>query len=229
MYDIYHLISWVSRVISGDHVQIYWNCVAPRCTKCVLDNSWRVFLLTHWGRVTHICVGKLTIIGSDNGLSPEQRQAIIWTNAGILLIGPLGTNFSEILIEIQTFSLKKIRLKMSSAKCCSFCLGLNVLKSKVFTVQKRRYVLLLWHALFLLFSFEKYPYGLLPTEYELYAFPVYILMVWCYQNVNCMVSSWNLICFVLYHRCRNNYALSQFIYMESHCHVYWIMFCLFTM
>ena len=82
--------------------------------------------LTHWGRVTHICVGKLTIIGSDNGLSPDRRQAIILTNAGILIIGPLGTNFSEILIEIQTFSLKKIRFKMSSAKCCSFRLGLNV-------------------------------------------------------------------------------------------------------
>ena len=52
----------------------------------------------------HICVSKLTIIGSDNGLSPRRRQAIIWTNAGILLIGPLGTNFSEILIEIHTFS-----------------------------------------------------------------------------------------------------------------------------
>ena len=54
--------------------------------------------LIHWGRVTHICVSKLTIIGSDNGLSPGRRQAIIWTNAGILLIGPIGTNFSEILI-----------------------------------------------------------------------------------------------------------------------------------
>ena len=59
--------------------------------------------LTHWGRVTHICISKLTIIGSDNGLSPERRQAIIWSNAGILLIGRLGTNFSDILIEIQTF------------------------------------------------------------------------------------------------------------------------------
>ena len=57
-------------------------------------------MLTHWGRVTHIYVNKLTIIGSDNGLSPSWRQAIIWTNAGILLIGPLGTNFSEILIDI---------------------------------------------------------------------------------------------------------------------------------
>ena len=84
--------------------------------------------LTHWGWVTHICVSKLTIIGSDNGLSPEQRQAIIWINARILLIGPLGKNFSEILIEIQTFPLKKIRMKMSSAKCCSFHLGLNVLR-----------------------------------------------------------------------------------------------------
>ena len=44
----------------------------------------------------HICISKLTSIGSDNGLSPGRRQAIIWTNAGILLIGPLGTNFSEI-------------------------------------------------------------------------------------------------------------------------------------
>ena len=83
--------------------------------------------LTHWGRVTHICVGKLNIIGSDNGLSPGRRQTIIWTNIGILLFGPLGTNFSEILIGIQTFSLKKMHLKMSSAKWRPFYLGLNVL------------------------------------------------------------------------------------------------------
>ena len=69
----------------------------------------------------------LTIIGSDNGLSPNRRQAIIWTNAGILLIRPSGTNFSEILIEIGVFSFKKVHLKMSSAKCRPFCLGLNVL------------------------------------------------------------------------------------------------------
>ena len=83
--------------------------------------------LTHWGRVTHICVGSLTITGSDNGLSPGRRQAIIWTNAGIVLIGPLGTNFSEISIEILAFSFKKMCLKLSSAKWCPFCLGLNVL------------------------------------------------------------------------------------------------------
>ena len=87
--------------------------------------------LTHWGRVTHICVIKLTIIGSDNGLSPGRRQAIIWTNAGILLIGPLGTNFSENLIEILKLSFTKIRLKVSSAKCRPFCLGLNVLTGRL--------------------------------------------------------------------------------------------------
>ena len=43
--------------------------------------------------MTHICVGKLTTIGSDNGLSPGRRQAIIWTIAGILLFRPLGTKF----------------------------------------------------------------------------------------------------------------------------------------
>ena len=74
-------------------------------------NEW-----IHWGRVTHISIGKLTIIGSDNGLLPGQRQVIIWTNAGILSIGPLGTNFSEILIVIQTFSFNKMHLKMTSVK-----------------------------------------------------------------------------------------------------------------
>ena len=69
--------------------------------------SWTNADLTHWGRVTHICVGKLTNIDSDNGLSPERRQAIIWTNAGILLFGPLGTNFSEFLIGIHTFHSRK--------------------------------------------------------------------------------------------------------------------------
>ena len=77
--------------------------------------------------MTPICVGKLTIIGSDNGFSPGRRQAIIWTNAGILLIWTLGTNFSQVVIEIQTFSLKKICLKMSFAKGCPFRLSLNVL------------------------------------------------------------------------------------------------------
>ena len=72
--------------------------------------------LTHWGRVMHICVSKLTIIGSENGLSPRRGQAIIWTNAGILLIGPLGTNSSDILIGIQSFSFRKMHLKISSAK-----------------------------------------------------------------------------------------------------------------
>ena len=83
--------------------------------------------------MTHVCVDKLSIIGSDNGLSPGRRPAIIWTNAGILLIGPLGTNFSEILIEIYTFSFKKMRLKGSSAKWRPFCLGLNVLTKIVHT------------------------------------------------------------------------------------------------
>ena len=97
--------------------------------KCIFDHSPYsiVIRLTHWGRVTHICVNKLTIIGSDNGLSPDRRQAITWTSDGILLIGPIGTSFSETLSKIQTFSLKKMRFKVSSAKWRPFCLDLNVL------------------------------------------------------------------------------------------------------
>ena len=82
-------------------------------------------VLTLWSQVTHTFVSNVTIIDSDNGLSPGRRQAIIWTNAGILLIGPLGTHFNEILIEIHTFLLKKMHLKMS-AKWQPCCLGLIV-------------------------------------------------------------------------------------------------------
>ena len=89
-------------------------CIKTRC------------LLTHCGRVTHICVSTLTIIGSEDGLAPDRRQTIIWTNDGILLIGPLGTNFSEILMEIYTCSIGILHLKMSSEKWQPFCLNFNV-------------------------------------------------------------------------------------------------------
>ena len=81
---------------------------------------------THWGQVTHICVSKLSITDSDNGLSPGRCQAIIWTSAGIFLIQTLGTHFSKIL----TISFKKMRLKWSSGIWWPFCLGLNVLKPR---------------------------------------------------------------------------------------------------
>ena len=72
-----------------------------------------------------------TIIGSDNGLSPGWRQAIIWTHAGILLIWTLGTNISEIVSKIHTFSFKKMHLKMLSAKWQPICPGLNVLNTQI--------------------------------------------------------------------------------------------------
>ena len=61
--------------------------------------------LTHWGRVTHLCVSKLTSIDSDNGLSPWRRQDIIWNNDGILLIRP--TNLSEIYSKFKHFRWRK--------------------------------------------------------------------------------------------------------------------------
>ena len=89
--------------------------------------------------MTHICVSKLTTIGSDNGLSPGRCQAIIWINAGILFIGPLGTNFSEIYIEILTFLFKKMHLKVSSAKWRPFFLGFNVLSSIIALMPHEQY------------------------------------------------------------------------------------------
>ena len=105
-------------------------------TMCVLsmtliwtDLTGSSLWLTHWGRVMHICISNITIIGSDDGLSPGRCQAIIWTNAGILLIWLLRTKLSEILILIHTLSFRKMHLKISSGKWRPFCLGLNALIS----------------------------------------------------------------------------------------------------
>ena len=105
------------------------QCVNNGQQDCMRYHGTPRVILTNWGGVTHICFSKLTIIGSDNGLLPDRHQAIIRTNDGILLIGPLGTNFSELLIEILLFSFKKMRLKMSFRIWQSFCLGLNVLNT----------------------------------------------------------------------------------------------------
>ena len=104
-------LHWTTDNPSGMHrCQFQHLCVLIS----LIEAEWRIYVSLNW-----------VIIGSDNGLSPDRRQATIWTSAGILLIGPLGTNFSEILIGIQTFSFKKLHLKTSSAKWRLFCLGLN--------------------------------------------------------------------------------------------------------
>ena len=119
---------------------LQWNLTILGCSHFllvfVLFLQNMKYTLTHWGRVMHICIGNLTIIGSDNDfiawLAPSQ-----YLNGGsrILLIVHLGTNFSEILIRNQTFSYKKMRSKVSSAKWWPFCLGLNVLMSKIYENQ----------------------------------------------------------------------------------------------
>ena len=119
----YHCWSWHLYPL---HSQV--NCSQLRTDFFYQSHLTFYYILTHWGRVTQLCVSKLNSIGSDNGLSTGWRQAIVWTNAGVLLIEPWGTNFSEIIIKILIFLFKKMHLKMLSGKWRPFCLGLNVLK-----------------------------------------------------------------------------------------------------
>ena len=116
--DVIIIISWLE-------LEWYWQWTVSHDSLVLWQGTSNI--LTHWGRETHTCISKLSIIGSDNGLSPGRRQTIIWTNAGILSIGPIGTILNEILIIIHTFSFKKIHFKMSSGKWRPFCLGLSVL------------------------------------------------------------------------------------------------------
>ena len=59
--------------------------------------------LTHWGRVTHICVGNLATIGSNNGLSPGRRQTIILIKVGILFNWSRSTYIYTFLFKKNAF------------------------------------------------------------------------------------------------------------------------------
>ena len=86
--------------------------------------------------LTHLPLVPWVRIGSGNGLSPVWRQAITWTNAALLSIGSLGTNFSEILIKTQNFSFTKMHLKMSSAKVTAILSRGRRVNTLIETVQK---------------------------------------------------------------------------------------------
>ena len=92
--------------------------------KAIYFNTCIMIPITHWGGKTHIYVSKL-IIGSDNDLSPGWRQAIIWSNAGISFMQPLGKNIKWNIYRNSYTLIKKIYLK--SAKWQPFCLGLKAL------------------------------------------------------------------------------------------------------
>ena len=120
------LFCFVYGVTTLNHTPVKINWQNPDA-RGILGNSnstytWELHYhgLTHWGRVMHIWVSKLTIIGSDNGLSPGRHQAIISTNAGLLLIWTSGTNFSEISSEIHTFSFIKCIWKCRLRNCDNF-------------------------------------------------------------------------------------------------------------
>ena len=84
-----------------------------------IEAEWRIYASMNYDN-----------IGSDDGLSPGRCQAIIWANICLFSIRTLGTNFCEILIVIQIFSLKKVHVKIFHAKWWLFYIGFNVL-SKV--------------------------------------------------------------------------------------------------
>ena len=67
--------------------------------------EWKYLIF--WGRVTHICYSTI---------APVRRQATIWTIAGILLIWHLGTYFSGIVIEINTFSFNGLNIRVTHKK-----------------------------------------------------------------------------------------------------------------
>ena len=89
--------------------------------------------LTHWGWVTHVCVGKQGHHWFRYGLLPVRLKAIIWTNAGKKLMWLVGTRpmgkLIVIWIKTQPFlTTLNLTLKTSSCRMAAICLSINVLR-----------------------------------------------------------------------------------------------------
>ena len=83
-------VSWNSSPI-GSKPSIYLH---------LMNIYFPLHWMTHWGQMTQIGFSKLTTLtDSVDGLSPGRRLVIIWTEAVIVLTGPLWTNLIDILIE----------------------------------------------------------------------------------------------------------------------------------
>ena len=119
------------------------RCFQASSSECdnLFDGVSFTLVLTHWGPVTHICVSKPTIIGSDNGLSPGRCWAIIWTNAGMLLIRTVGTNFNEILNQIHNFNSRiciwKCRLRNGGNFFAALMCDDNLIQDQFFVIYLR--------------------------------------------------------------------------------------------
>ena len=117
------------------------------------------------------------IIGSCNGLLPVWHQAITWTNDHLLSIRLLGTKFSGIFIETETFSLTKLHLKMSSAQVAAILSWPQCVKSVI------------CHGLSSCVLLVKLPWGechitpLMLSQHWLGA-----VMAWCRQATNDVLS-----------------------------------------
>ena len=141
--SLYNANNFLNNNLHKHHKAHPWGwyfgcCVSANYVLCLRLSRW----LTHLGQRTHICLRKLTIIDSDNGLPPGRRQAIIWANAGILLIGPLGTNICDILTKSRIFSFMKLYLKMylenDSAVCPSLLHGSEITERETIRENKIR-------------------------------------------------------------------------------------------
>ena len=116
----------------------------------------------------HICIYasvNRAIIGPENDLSPDRRQATIWPDYGILLMGPLGTKPSEIVNKIHVFSFTKMHPKISSGKWQPSCLGLNVLN--------------------LISSFSLFPMCIYFGCYRSFSLPLIFSIILCTQKYFC--------------------------------------------
>ena len=102
--------------------------------------------------------------------------------SGILSIGPLRTNLSEFFIRIITLSLKKMCLKVSSAKWRPFCLSLNVLpyfpKRASTIIRASYYSYINWTTFMLIFFKQNWIFAFIYIIFYLWQGKVHLASFW---------------------------------------------------
>ena len=149
--------------------------------------------------MTHICVHKLTIFGSEKGLSPERRQAVIWTNVGKFVNSrPQCVQWFPLFYRLIYCHFHKSQLSKSN-----FCVMCPVSSSHRRWLLRQRYICALarvsWHSHYTLSS--------------------YILMktICCFKWLLCLYIDFHVLCQI------KHFQVQVQVQVLSMC--YWVFCC----
>ena len=116
---------------------ILWYHYLSMLKKLFFFSCLQLNVLTHWGRVTHICISKITIIGSDNGLSPWTAPSHYLNQCWNIVNWTLGNKLQwnlnrNLYIFIQENPLENVVWKMAAILSRPQCVNPSGVETRIF-------------------------------------------------------------------------------------------------